>query len=227
MTKLTKFWFLENFNFMRKIGMMNMMKIGNLLEMEHIKKGDELDFNRDDKNVVFFLKAGTIKIVSKENNHTHQLVKRGNIFGELVLFDDDLGESSDKAVVLEDGIVCFIEADMMKDLMEKHTSLKNDLLKINGFKIKRLQRRLEDLLYKNSETRIREFLFSFVKDFGEENEGVLEAKNMLSHSDIAHLTNTSRQTVNNVMSNLRKAGVIDYNTKVIQLKKEASKLEGK
>ena len=46
----------------------------------------------------------------------------------------------------------------MDELMEKHKSLKNGILKIYGLRIQKLERRLHDLLYKDSSTRIREFI---------------------------------------------------------------------
>jgi len=39
----------------------------------------------------------------------------------------------------------------------------------------------------------------------------------LSHKDIANLTNTSRQTVSNVLSKLRMNGTIQYNSKEIRI----------
>ena len=104
----------------------------------------------------------------------------------------------------------------MEELMEKHKSLKNGVLKIYGLCIQKLERRLHDLLYKDSTTRIKEFITDYLEEFGEINDkGTSVAKNLLSHKEIANLTNTSRQTVNNVMSTMRKEGIIDYNIKFI------------
>ena len=145
-------------------------------------------------------------------------MKKGNVFGELALYEDsENSEDEELAIVLEDALVCLIEAEQMKEILEEYSSLKNQLLKLQGFKIRRLQRNLEDLLYKDSRTRIKEYVLNYISQFGKEKEGVMTAKNLLSHQDIAHLTNTSRQTVNNVMSNLRKDGVIDYNSKEIAI----------
>jgi len=95
--------------------------------------------------------------------------------------------------------------------MEKHKSLKNGVLKVNGLRIKKLERRLHDLLYKDSPTRIKEFIFDYIQEFGEENEnGKQIAKNLLSHKEIANLTNTSRQTVSNTLSKMQKDGLIEY-----------------
>ena len=98
---------------------------------------------------------------------------------------------------------------------DSHSSLKNQLLKLHGLRIRKLQRNLEDLLYKDSETRIKEFILNYITEFGDKKDGILKAKNLLSHKDIAQLTNTSRQTVSNVLSKLRRDGVIDYNSKEI------------
>lgn len=216
MKNVTKFWFLKDFNLFEKMGKNNLMTMMDLLEMINVKKGDVLSLNRAGEKVVYFIKSGTIKIVNGENEHTHSVLKMGNIFGELSLFENEEKTGySEKAVVLENGVVCVIEAEQMRMMLEKFKSVKNQLLKLQGLRIRKLQRNLEDLLYKNSETRIREFILNYISEFGKEKEGVLIAKNLLSHKDIAQLTSTSRQTVSNVMSKLRNEGVVDYNAKEI------------
>lgn len=202
------------------MGRWNLMRMCEDLEMINLKKGAELNFSNKDKKVVYFLKKGSVKIVSSPNNHTKHVIKRGNIFGELSLFQDDDEQLTDKAVVLEDSTtVCFIEVERMKALMEKHKSLRNGLIKLNGFNITKLERKLEHLLYKDSETRIKEYIFDYINEFGELKNELIEAKNLLSHTDIANLTNTSRQTVSNVMSKLRKNNVLSYDSKTITLLK--------
>jgi CRP/FNR family cyclic AMP-dependent transcriptional regulator len=203
MKNVTKFWFLKDFNLFKKMGKKNLMEMCHLLEMINVKKGETLSLNKEDKKVVYFIKRGSIKIVTNEHKHTRSILQMGNIFGELALYEDGGNhENEEKAVVLEDGVVCLIEAEQMKMMMENHSSIKN-------------QRNLKDLLYKDSETRIKEFVLNYIKEFGLKKEGVLKAKNLLSHQDIAQLTNTSRQTVSNVLSKLRREGVIDYNSKEI------------
>ncbi len=196
-----------------------MMKICEILEMENINRGELIKLKEEDKNNIFFLKKGTIKIVNKEDNHVKYIVKKGNIFGELGLYDEE-NETYELAYALEDCIVCYIEAEQMKTLMQKHKSLKNGVLKIYGLRIKKLERRLKDLLYKDSGTRIKEFVFDYLEEFGEQTDkGNFTAKNLLSHAEIANLTNTSRQTVNNIMSKMRKEGVIEYDTQFISYKR--------
>ena len=217
MKTITKYWFLEGFNLFKKLGMFNMRKICEILEMDNIEKGSPIKLVEEHKNSVFFLKKGSVKIVDSKNDLVKYIVKRGNIFGELALYDEKAAKE-EVAYALEDCIVCYIEAERMDELMEKHKSLKNGVLKIYGLRIKKLELRLSDLLYKDSATRIKEFIIKYVEEFGEEKEtGKLVANNLLSHKEIANLTNTSRQTVSNVLSDMRKREIINYDSDSISV----------
>ncbi|TSE06638.1 Crp/Fnr family transcriptional regulator [Aquimarina algiphila] len=219
MNTYTKYWFLEGFNLFNKLGRITMMRMCEILEMENIDKATTIQLLNSEEKSVFFLKRGTIKIVDTSSDTVKYIVKKGNIFGELSLFDRQAA-NEEKAIALEDCIICYIEADRMEKIMEQHTSLKNGVLKVYGLRIKKLERRLRDLLYKDSAARIKEFIIDYIKEFGElENDRVI-AKNLLSHKDISHLTNTSRQTVSNTMSMFRKQEIIDYDAQFISLPKE-------
>lgn len=218
MNTLTKYWFLEGFSLFNKLGMSTMMKMCDVLEMEDIDKGSTIEIGSRNKKCIFFLKKGTVKIVDSKNNTTKYVVKKGNIFGELSLYNKDAA-SKEVAIALEDALICYIESAKMEELMEKHASLKNGVVKIYGLRIRKLENRLQDLIYKDSKTRIEEFIISYSKEFGKDKVDRIEAKNLLSHKDIANLTNTSRQTVNNVLSTLRKEKNIDYDSKFISILK--------
>lgn len=215
------FWYLEKFNLMKKIGRLNLMRLSETFEVMKVKKGEEIEFNFNDENLVYFLKTGAVKIVSKDTNITKSILKRGNIFGE-ISSQQSTNSIQNKAVALKNIKVCCIQSHQMEILMNKFPKLKNELLTTESQKVKKLERRLEDLLYKDSKTRIKEYLFEYLKEFGEEEKGFLKAENLISHSDIAHLTNTSRQTVNNVMSTLRKENIIDYNSQFITINQLSS-----
>jgi CRP/FNR family transcriptional regulator len=217
MNGLTKYWFLEDFNLFKKLGMVTMMNMCEILEMKNIDKGTKISLVNRNKKSIFFLKKGTVKIVNTSNDTVKYVVKRGNIFGELSLYDEETAKE-EVAYALENCIVCYIEADEMKKLIEKHKSLKNGVLKIYGLRIKKLERRLNDLLYKDSPERIKDFIIDYLEEFGEQDDtGNRVAKNLLSHKDIANLTNTSRQTVSNVLSVMRKEGLIYYDAQTISM----------
>ncbi len=216
MSTLTKYWFLEGFDLFRKLSMPTMMRLCKLLEMENKDKGEVISLGDRDQKNIFFLKKGTVKIIDSSSDTIKYIVKKGNLFGELALYDEEAA-AQEQAITLEDSIICYIDAEMMEDLMGRYRSLKNGVLKIYGLRIKRLERRLQDLLYKDSATRIKEFVFAYIQEFGQPLGDRLVAKNLLSHRDIAHLTNTSRQTVSNTLSRLRKDQQLDYDARELSI----------
>lgn len=221
MNALTKYWFLEGFDLFKKLGKPSMMQMCEMLEMEHIDRGKFINLQKKDRKSIYFLKKGTVKISDATSDTAKFIVKKGNLFGELALYDT-VAAAEEKAIALEDCIICYIESNQMEELMVKHKSLKNGVLKIYGTRIKKLERRLRDLLYKDSSTRITEFIKDYIYEFGDEKNGRIVAKNLLSHKEIANLTNTSRQTVSNILSNLRKKRLIDYNAGYISISKNES-----
>lgn len=216
--RLMKYWFLEeSFNMMKRIGMRDMMNLCELLVMKTYKKGSEIHEQFEDDHLIYFIKKGHVKIGQKDGDEfkLKYTLGKGNIFGESKI---TTGEESAPytAIAMSDCVICFIEIDRMEELMSQYPKLHNSVLKIAGLKFKRIERRLDDVLYKDADTRIRDFLHDFVKENAEE-ENRLIAKNIFSHSEIAKLTSTSRQTVNNAISRMRKSGEINYSTKEIEL----------
>ena len=107
MNTLTKYWFLEDFNLFNKLGMSRMRDMCEILEMEYIDQGKTIETGKRDKKSVFFLKKGTVKITDTLHSTAKYLVKKGNIFGELSLYDKKAA-AEEQAIALEDCIICYI-----------------------------------------------------------------------------------------------------------------------
>ena len=213
-----KFWFLKDFDLLENLDKPSLKKLSDSLDMKHYKKGRVINFDGKDNNYVFFLKQGSILIQDCYTKRAKDIVKRGNIFGKLMVKNSaETTGFRESAKVLEDSIVCFFSSDQMNTFIEEHRDLKNSIIKFQNFKIKRLEIKLSDLIHKDSETRIKDFITSFVTEYGKRKENYIEVSNFLSHKNIGDLTNTSRQTVNNVLTRLRKNGRIDYSRKSILL----------
>ncbi len=217
--RLMKYWFLEeSFNMMKRIGMRDMMNLCELLAMKNFRKGSEIHEQFEDNHLIYFIKKGHVKIGRYENDQftLKYVLGKGNIFGENKITTGDEAEPY-SAIAMSDCVICFIEENRIEALMEQYPKLHNSILKIAGLKFKKIERRLDDILYKDAKTRIKDFLTDFVNENGKEHPKGLEASNIFSHRDIAKLTSTSRQTVNNIISQLRKEGVILYDRKDIVL----------
>lgn len=221
--RLVKYWYLEDsFNMLKRIGMREMLSFCDQLVMKTYRKGDFIKTEDQPEDTIYFIKKGQVKIgqVDEAGNETlRYILGMGHIFGESKLMGDE--KSDYFAKTQAETQICFIGTDMMEKLLHQYPKLNNTVTKISWRKVSKLERRLNDLLYKDAKTRILDFLKDHVKEYGEEIGGEYVTKTVFSHSDIAKLTSTSRQTVNNVISIYRKKGLLAYDRREIRIKSEA------
>ena len=189
------------------------------LTVRMLKKGAFFRFPKLQNEYVFFLREGFIKIAVA--NHEGRevikyLVKAGSFFGELALLHE--AESvEDYAVALEDSVVSFVEVEKLRQWMQTYPHLRTDLYRQAGQRIRKAEGRLLSMVFKDASTRVREFLSSFVQEFGRRTEEGYEIKNYLTHDDIAKLTDTSRQTVSSALNELREQKLIEYNNELVRI----------
>lgn len=176
----------------------------------------------DEHQHLYFLKSGALKLtrIDQEGNELMTyLLSKGNIFGITQLLTDEYS-GHEKIEAVQNSVVCKVGMKVFKELMDRNKDLNNHVLKLSGLKIKRLETRLEEVLFKSAETRIRNFIPSFIKKYGKKDGSIFKAKLFLNNKDIASLTNSSRQKVIQVMNAMKKEGIIRYDAKHIQLLKQ-------
>lgn len=219
MSDKAKLWYLEHFDVLQKLSKDDLVNMEKAMVMKSLTKDTLLSFPEMRGSYVYFLKTGAVKIASMDDEGREfikYLVKPGYLFGELALLESS-EHPDDYAIAAEDCIVCFMEAEKMKQMMMALPEFNLRVRKMIGLRIKKVENRMRDMIFKDAKTRIKEFLLEFVKEFGNEINGGYKVKNFLTHDDIAKLTATSRQTVTSVLNVLRQQNQIAYNEKELQI----------
>ncbi|MEL7020256.1 MAG: Crp/Fnr family transcriptional regulator, partial [Bacteroidota bacterium] len=85
------------------------------------------------------------------------------------------------------------------------------LLKLMGNRMLTMEQRLESLVFKDSRTRIIEFLCELAQQQGERIGYEMLVRQFMTHQEIANLTATSRQTVTTVLNDLRAKNILTFN----------------
>ena len=218
MHTVPKYWHLAKFNLSSKLSKDEMNYLSGLLVMKNFKRGERIELNHGKGGDVYFLKMGAAKIIGYSNcgeEDIKYLINEGEIFGLLNVMDGE--NPNDHAVAIDDSLICILDSVTLKAMMEQNPGLNNHLFKLAGLRIRKLERKLEALVYKNAETRIREFIVEYLKDFGQRSDNALVAKNILSNKEIGKLTSTSRQTVNKVLNELKVNGHLHYDKNVLKM----------
>ncbi len=206
-------WYLENIDMM---GIFCPKKIG-AGEMEHkvhktFKKGEYIYLPDEYSDKIFFLTGGRVKIgtyAESGKEITKAILGKGEVFGELAM----VGETSrrDFALAMEETMVCIMTVEEMKSMMREHSGLSLFLMKVMGSRVLEMEQRLESLVFKDSRTRIIEFLKNLAAKKGQRVGYEMLVRKFLTHQEIANLTATSRQTVTTVLNELRNKNILIFN----------------
>ena len=163
---------------------------------------------------IFLINEGRIKIgtYGEEGKEiTKAILSPGEVFGELALISE--GTRRDFAYTLEPTTLCVLEKEDLQGMLRERSDLQLYFMRLIGNRTLQLEQRLENLMFKTSRTRIIEFLHELAATKGRAVGYEREVRNMLTHKEIADLTGTSRQTVNTVLNDLRRAEILTFNRK--------------
>lgn len=215
----TKIWFLENFSLLQVLSAEEMKMMDNMASMKDAPKNQVLYFSEDSANSIYLLKKGKVKIskISKEGREVIlAILGPGEVFGELSITGQEKREEI--AEVTEDAVICKVGILDFESMMEHNPKFNLQVTKLIGFKLKKIQNRLENLIFKTSDQRVKSFIKETVMELGrdiigEDNQKVVELR--LTQEVIAKLTATSRQTVTTVFNDLEERGIIKYDRKRI------------
>ena len=190
------------------------------------KKKDYIYFESDSANKVYLIEKGKVKIgycTDDGKEVVKAILTKGELFGEKAILGD---EKRDEFAQSIDDItsICPISVDTMHNLMRDNQSFSLRIYKFIGFKFKKLERRLQLLLFKDTKTRLKEFLDELCADYGCDCQttGDQVIKHPFTQKDIASLIGTSRPTINILLNELKEENYLDFNRKEIRILKTSA-----
>ena len=184
----------------------------NAMTHKSFKKGDYVYLPEEYADKIFFLSDGRIKIGNYADSGkeiTKTILNPGEVFGELSLIGEE--KRRDFAIAMEDSTACIMSVDDMKSMMRNHTGLSLFMMRILGSRVLEMEQRLESLVFKDSRTRIVEFLRDLADKKGQRVGYEMLVRKFFTHQEIANLTATSRQTVTTVLNELRGKNILTFN----------------
>lgn len=192
-------------------------KLGNEARMDaHVhkmyRKGEAVYIPNDLADRIFFIEIGQVKISVMNDEGkaiTKAILGRGEVFGELTLLGEE--RRHDFATALEDTTVCVVTLPELRELMRDRSELNVFFMNIFGARQLEAERRLESLIFRDSRSRIIEFLYQLTFTKGQRVGYEWVVRNFITHQEIANLTATSRQTVTTTLNDLRFKKLLTFN----------------
>jgi len=219
-------WFFEDVNLFKVLCPHKFKALKKKHDFDAYKKKDYIYFEEDSANKVYLIEKGKVKIgYYCENGYevVKAILTRGEIFGETAILGDLKREEFAQSI--DNGTsICQIDINTMYDLMRNNQTFSLKIYKFIGLKFKKLERRLQLLLFKDTKTRLLEFLHELCLDYGFDCEktGDKVIHHPYTQKDIASLIGTSRPTLNILLNELKRENIIDFTRKEIIIHKNSA-----
>jgi CRP-like cAMP-binding protein len=183
-----------------------------------IPKNQVLRYAFDDQHAYFLLK-GLLKTVTI-NTNGEKLIRSflcpGSFVGELPLIETPERKES-TAIAIEASTVIVIHLTFLRQALLDSEIFRVRIKQLIAEKIFSLEDRLLDVIYKNAEERVINLLIRLVKTFGRPSGSFLKMKRFVTDTDISLYIGTSRQTVSQIMNDLRQKGILRYTSRHVEI----------
>ncbi|HTQ28660.1 MAG TPA: Crp/Fnr family transcriptional regulator [Puia sp.] len=224
MEESDKMLLVRNYNLWSQVNEEEYKALNVVDNYKEARQGQFIYFEAFHYNMVHFIKQGYIRLgyLDEQGNQvTKEILKKGDIFGQIILEKNDLHGEFAQAIK-SDVSFCSFTVDNFNNLLRKRPDMAIRYSKLVGLRLKRFENRLINILQNDVKTRLVNFFAQMLHDQpGGDNlpASSMRIPNVLTHEEIANLIGASRQSVTTLMNELKEEGILDYNRKEIRLLK--------
>jgi len=186
----------------------------------YYKKDEFIYFPDEAATHIYMIVSGRVRLGHYQEDGKEAvtaILSAGEIFGEMAMAGEEIRKDYAQAM---DGntTICPLSIEDLKELIKQNGELSFKILKLIGFRLMKLERKLELLVFKDARTRVVEFLKDAAAWKGKKVGFETMIPTRLTHKDIAALTGTSRQTVTTILNELKDKNLINFDRKQILIR---------
>lgn len=218
---MKEFWFLDNVNLFNLLCPHKFKKYKKCHDFDTYKKRDYIYFEEDSANKIYLIEKGKVKIgyyTEEGDEIVKAILTKGELFGEKAILGEEkrteFAQSIDSVTSL-----CPVEVSIMHDLMRDNKTFSLKIYKFLGLRFKKLERRLQLILFKDTKTRFLEFMKELCEEYGYDCEktGDKIIVHPYTQKDIASLIGTSRSNLNVLMNELKEENKITFHRNELRI----------
>jgi len=186
-----------------------------------VNQGEYIYFEAHRHPNIYFIKTGLIRLgyLDRQGNKiVKDILRPGDFFGQVTLQKENLNGEFAQAHKTN-ATICSFTLDHFNQILVNHPKLALRYSRISGYRIRRSENRLENILRNDVKTRLKMFLEQLLAEvmdsakwFGKE----VRIPNYLTHEDIAQLIGTSRQTVTSLLSSLKHENICTFSRRELR-----------
>ncbi len=205
----SKLWYISTNSLFMALPDYEQKALASVMQTDKVKKKSRVFTMGDKSDKIYVLKEGSMKLTrlsSDGRELTVDLLEPGDIFGELSIAGEEQRETCAEA--LEDSLICATGREEFENFICKNPAFSLAITKLIGFRLRRVETRLENLIFHDVYTRLLILFKDLAEKYGEHCAQGSIIKIKLTHQEIANLIGSSRETVTLEVNNLKKNGLI-------------------
>ncbi|TAJ23667.1 MAG: Crp/Fnr family transcriptional regulator [Nitrospirae bacterium] len=213
-----KVWYLKHIRLFDDLSPAEMQEMERITRMQEVKKRQPLYFPGDPSSNVYLLKQGRVKIANTAPSGkevTFDILEPGEVFGELDVLENSPRTTSAEA--LDDTLVCVIRREDFDRYLTRHPNVTVRLTKLIGLRLKKIQSRVEDLVFRDVPARLAHLLLELRNSDGVAEGTGTRLRVKLTHQEMANLIGCSRETVSTTLGQFRDEGLIHIDGRAITI----------
>ncbi|SIQ35829.1 cAMP-binding domain of CRP or a regulatory subunit of cAMP-dependent protein kinases [Chryseobacterium sp. RU37D] len=205
---MNQFWYFENINLFDLLCPHKFKSFADTHTFLHFKKNDFIYMEGDVAKKFYLISKGKVKIGFREESGEEIVtayLKKGEIFGESVMLNQKTRKEFAQAVENQTEL-CHVTLRQAEELMKGNNNFSVSIYKFIGYKFRKIERKYQIMLFRNTKTRAIEFIKEMMDDgFASQKllNGEILVQNPYSQSEMAKLIGTSRSTFNLLINELQ------------------------
>lgn len=185
-----------------------------------LQSGEYLFHEGDPAQYFYFVRSGQIFIMKYAESGrvlSLRLATKGSIIGELPLYEENPVYIFNAVAQIQSEVYA-IEFSTLHSYLEKKPSLAISLLKIIGQHMRKQHSKFRDLLLYGKKGALYSTLIRLANSYGKEFDDGILISVPLTNQELANYSATARESLNRMLSELRRQNVIEMRDGLIFIK---------
>lgn len=177
---------------------------------QRYEKGSILFMDGDHSNGLYLIQSGRVKInktTMEGKDLTLYICQAGELVGELALFQANIIHTT-TAEILDEATIHVIPQRAMEELMATNAKMAVDFMKWMGAMYRRNQSKFRDLILHGKHGALYSTLLRMCNSYGKKGENGILINLSLTNQELAKFIAAPRESVNRMLSELRKEKII-------------------
>lgn len=211
--------FLNKILFFSELDNDDLLKIEKIMRQRQCKRNTLLFSQGEPGEAIHFVMSGKVKIFKTSEDgkeHTLTIAAQGDIFAEVVLFNEVSYPAS--AEVIEGGIIALIRNVDMERALENNPKIAIAIIKALNKRLMDSQSHVERLAFQNARSRTAEVLLNLARNHGKQTQYGIELDLGMSRQELANMVGVTRETFTRALMIFKKMKIIDITGQVIRIK---------